>query len=157
MQIRKMRTEDVDRVMAIAASLKHAPHWPRDVYQKALGFSGSPERIALIAEEAESGIAGFAIAAFIPPQAELETIAVAAEFQRQGIARRLFLKLLAEFKDRQITEVMLEVRESNAAAREFYRSLGFAEIGRRPGYYAEPQEDALLLRWPVPSPPASGS
>ena len=144
--IRKMQIGDINRVTAIAAALRQAPHWTRDVYERALHRNGAPERIALIAEGAAWGIAGFAIAAVIPPEAELETIAVAAECHRQGIASRLFQELIAEFKERQITEVMLEVRESNAAARALYRSLGFVETGRRPHYYAEPQEDAMLLR-----------
>jgi ribosomal-protein-alanine N-acetyltransferase len=141
-----MQIGDIDDVMAIAEVLKQAPHWTRDVYEKALVSGGAPERITLIAEDSGSRIFGFVIAALIPPEAELETIVVAAECQRQGIASRLFQELMAEFKERQITEVMLEVRESNAAARALYRSLGFIETGRRPGYYAEPQEDALLLR-----------
>jgi ribosomal-protein-alanine N-acetyltransferase len=141
---------DIHRVMAIAASLKEAPRWTRDVYEKALALGGTPERIALVAEDAESKIAGFAVAAAIPPEAELETIAVSMESQGQGIASRLFQELMAELKERQITKVMLEVRESNDAALGLYRSLGFVQTGRRPVYYADPQEDALLLRRPVP-------
>ena len=82
----------------------------------------------------------------IPPEAELETIVVAAESQRRGIAGLLFQELIAELAERQIFEVTLEVRESNEVARAFYRSLGFVESGRRRAYYACPQEDALLLR-----------
>lgn len=40
--------------------------------------------------------------------------------------------------------VFLEVRESNMAARRLYEKLGFAETGRRRGYYANPPEDAVL-------------
>ena len=46
----------------------------------------------------------------------------------------------------QITDVLLEVRASNAAALAVYRALGFAATGRRPRYYADPPEDALLLQ-----------
>ena len=45
--------------------------------------------------------------------------------------------------------VMLEVRESNEAARALYGNSGFAEVGRRPKYYAMPEEDALLYRLDV--------
>jgi ribosomal-protein-alanine N-acetyltransferase len=45
-----------------------------------------------------------------------------------------------------VSEVILEVRASNAAAVGFYRALGFAENGRRARYYADPEEDALLMR-----------
>ena len=145
-QIRRMRAADIDHMAALAESLSQAPHWPRDAYEKALVSPATPERIPLVAIDAESKITGFAIAAVIPPEAELETIVVAAEFQRRGIAGLLFHELIAELAKRQIFEVMLEVRESNGVARSFYRSLGFVESGRRRAYYACPQEDALLLR-----------
>ena len=44
--------------------------------------------------------------------------------------------------------VLLEVRESNTAARQLYEKLGFVEIGGRPDYYRDPVEDALLLSIP---------
>jgi ribosomal-protein-alanine N-acetyltransferase len=145
-QIRRMRAGDIDRVAVLADSLKQAPRWTRDAYEKALVSNATPERIALVAVDAVSKIAGFAIAAVIPPEAELETIVVAAEFQRRGIAGLLFQELTAKLAGRQVFEVTLEVRESNEVARAFYRSLGFVESGRRRAYYACPQEDALLLR-----------
>jgi [ribosomal protein S18]-alanine N-acetyltransferase len=150
-QIRRMRAGDIDDVMALAESLKQAPHWPRDVYEKALVSGAAPERLALVALESESRIAGFVVAAVIPPEAELETIVVAVECQRRGIAGLLFQELVAGLSDRQILEVILEVRESNGPARAFYRSLGFVETGRRRAYYAAPREDALLLRRRVSS------
>jgi ribosomal-protein-alanine acetyltransferase len=145
MLIRRMLGKDIDRVMAIAASLKEAPHWTRDVYEKALASAAVPERIALIVEAGGEAV-GFAVASLIPPQAELETIAVIPELQRQGTASRLFRELMIELQERQITEVILEVRESNQTARALYHSLGFIETGRRRSYYADPQEDAVLLR-----------
>jgi [ribosomal protein S18]-alanine N-acetyltransferase len=150
-QIRRMRAGDIDDVMALAESLNHAPHWPRDVYEKALLSGATPERLALVALDSESRIAGFVVAAVIPPEAELETIVVAAESQRRGIAGLLFQELVAGLSDRPILEVMLEVRESNGPARAFYRSQGFVETGRRRAYYAAPREDALLLRRQVSS------
>jgi ribosomal-protein-alanine N-acetyltransferase len=39
----------------------------------------------------------------------------------------------------------LEVRPSNTAARALYESFGFQEVGRRPLYYADTEEDAILL------------
>ena len=76
----------------------------------------------------------------------LETIVVAAESQRRGIAGLLFQELMARLAERQILDLTLEVRESNGVARAFYRSLGFVETNRRRAYYACPQEDALVLR-----------
>jgi ribosomal protein S18 acetylase RimI-like enzyme len=44
-----------------------------------------------------------------------------------------------------VREVLLEVRASNQRARDFYRSLGWNETGIRPRYYADPEEDAVLM------------
>lgn len=145
---RRMRVEDIDRVVAIANGLKEAPHWPREKYADAVDPRARPERVALVAEVPGAEIVAFAVAVLIPPLAELETIAVTPPAQRQGIARRLFSEWLAELNKSQITEVILEVRESNRAARALYRTLGFVESGLRKGYYADPPEDALLFRRP---------
>ena len=79
------------------------------------------------------------------PQAELETIAVTGGGQRRGVARRLFAALAGELGAAGVKDVLLEVRASNAPALGFYRALGFQESGRRPRYYADPVEDAVLL------------
>ena len=140
-----MRIDDVPHVVAIANSLEEAPHWHPGTYLGALTSDAIPARILLVAEDAVDGIVGFVVTALIPPQAELESIAVAKFAQRRGIARRLFAELIAALKKSEILEVILEVRESNRSARALYASLGFVETGRRTGYYSEPKEDAILL------------
>jgi len=146
LQIRRMGPADSDQVMEIARSLKEAPHWMRAAYQEAIAPVRGPRRIALVAADGETGaLAGFLVAGLLPPQAELETIAVVAEGQRRGVGRRLFAAMVAELRREQVTEVILEVRARNQAALEFYRGLGFAETGRRPRYYVDPVEDAVLM------------
>jgi ribosomal-protein-alanine acetyltransferase len=95
---------------------------------------------------AGGGMVGFAIGRLVGPEAELETIGVACEAQRSGVAGRLFSALAEELRRMQVEELLLEVRASNRPALGFYRSRGFEETGRRPDYYAEPIEDALLMR-----------
>src|SRR5205814_8787330 len=94
----------------------------------------------------ESAVARFLVTVMVPPQAELETIAVSKQVRRQGIADRLLAEVLRNLKEHQITEVTLEVRESHYPAQAFYRSSGFAQTGRRSGYYSDPKEDAILLQ-----------
>ena len=145
-RIRPMTAADLDRLVEIAAALDHAPHWPRRVYEALLDPS-SAKSIALIAEDSETrAVVGFIVAGLIPPEAELESLAVSAGYQRRGVARRLYEAMADEFGRSQVREVLLEVRESNQAARAFYTSLGFVEEGRRPSYYADPVEDAVLMR-----------
>jgi len=140
-----MRPDDIGAATAIADALNQAPHWTPETYAYALDPAAVPTRIALVADSPNTSVAGFAVTVLIPPQAELETIAVAKDVQRQGIATQLLTELIAILKQREITEVMLEVRESNHTARSLYRSLGFVETGRRSGYYSDPKEDAILL------------
>lgn len=145
--IRRMTLADLDRVMEIAESLKDAPQWPRSAYLAALDPAAAPPRIALVVEGPEAGmVAGFAVASLLPQEAELEIIAVAPAAQRQGLAVRLFEALIAEFYTAYIKGIMLEVRATNQPALELYRRLGFEETGRRPRYYHDPVEDAILMR-----------
>jgi len=145
--IRHMTTADLDRVMEIAGSLKDAPQWPRSAYLAALEPEAAPRRIALVVEEPAAGmVAGFAVASLLPPEAELEIIAVAPTAQRQGVAARLFEALIVEFYTAYIKGIILEVRATNHPALELYRRLGFVETGRRPRYYHDPVEDAILMR-----------
>jgi ribosomal-protein-alanine N-acetyltransferase len=146
--VRRMMLADLDSVIEIAESLKEAPHWPRSAYQEAVNCGGAARRrIALVAENHGSKIVtGFVVASLLAPQAELESIAVVRAAQRHGLARRLFASLAAELARAEITEILLEVRPSNGSALGLYRRLGFAETGRRPRYYLDPAEDAVLMR-----------
>lgn len=146
-RIRPMTAKDIDHVVELASELDQAPHWDRRVYEAAVDRS-SPRRTAFIADDAETGtVAGFAIASLVPPEAELESIAVSPEHQRRAVARRLFEALADELERSGVREVLLEVRESNRPARALYISLGFIERGWRYGYYADPVEDAILMRF----------
>lgn len=151
--VRRMQAEDLDRVMAMAEATRHAPAWPREVYERALNTDAQPRRVALVAEEAHSGaLVGYTVASLMPtdaamaPEAELETIVSSPAHQRRGVARNLFSSLKSELQSLGAREVILEVREGNKAARHFYCFLGFAEEGRRAAYYADPAEDAILMR-----------
>ena len=149
-EIRPMGAADLDQVLAIADALPEAPHWPRSAYLKAIDPEATPRRVALIATGAgPDPILGFAVASLLVPQAELETIAVAEHYRRAGVGRQLLRNLIAELETADVDEVFLEVRSSNHSALAFYRSLGFCRTGIRSGYYANPVEDAILMRLPV--------
>ena len=144
--IRPMASADVERVVQIAAALEQAPHWPEAVYRRMLDGQSTPRRIALVAEVPGGDVSGFAIAVLTLPEAELESIAVAPGRQRQGQALALWDSLKAELAASGVTVVHLEVRAGNLPARSLYRRLGFAEVGTRSRYYADPVEDAALYR-----------
>jgi [ribosomal protein S18]-alanine N-acetyltransferase len=142
--IRAMVEGDLDRVVEIAAGLETAPQWGRAAYAAALDADGSPRRMALVAE-VDGGLAGFAVAAVVGTEAELESIAVEAAAQGRGIGRALMLELIHRLEGSGVGEIGLEVRGSNVAAIGLYSRVGFREVGRRRGYYREPVEDAVLM------------
>ena len=92
---------------------------------------------------------GFLIGRAVAGEAELLTVAVDPAARGQGIGTRLIAGFLAEARVKNAESVFLEVAADNLAARGLYAAAGFAEAGRRRGYYRTPQGqalDALLLR-----------
>jgi ribosomal-protein-alanine N-acetyltransferase len=145
--IRPMRSSDVERVLQIAAEVKNTPQWSRVAYLTAMNPLAQPRRLALVAvDRVDDSPIGFAVANVVPPVAELETIAVAEPYQRRGYAGALLEQLFAQLRQAGAVEVFLEVRMSNDAAIRVYRRAGLVEDGRRKGYYADPAEDATVMR-----------
>jgi [ribosomal protein S18]-alanine N-acetyltransferase len=142
-----MSAADLDRVLEIAESLTHAPRWTAAAYRAAMNPENKPQRIALAATASEDHTPiGFLVANLVPPEAELETVAVAVETQRRGIGRLLLQSLIETLKTEPIKTLILEVRASNQTALNFYQQNGLQQIARRPRYYANPEEDAILMR-----------
>ena len=85
------------------------------------------------------------VAWLLVDEAHIATIAAHPDFRRQGIAGRLLIHALEFMKNEGALTSVLEVRESNRAAQEMYRKFGFEESGRRPRYYRDNSEDAILM------------
>lgn len=145
LHIRRMEQADVLAIVGIEQSVRGAPHWPRSHYEDALVVGSPRPRIALVASGSSGDVTGFAIASLVAPDAELETFAVAEHSQRRGIGRRLLRSLVAELHNQGIAVLHLEVRASNLQAIRFYESENFKQIGVRRLYYADPEEDAILM------------
>jgi ribosomal-protein-alanine N-acetyltransferase len=73
------------------------------------------------------------------------TIATHPEFRRQGIGKTLLTHALKSAREEGVVRSFLEVRASNQAAIEMYKSFGFIEDGRRKEYYKDNHEDAILM------------
>ena len=125
----------------------NAAHWTEREYA-ALFAPDTPPRIALVAVD-ESGtkqVCGFVITRCALDAWEIENVVVGEQHRQLGIGTQLIQELLLRARTSGATSVLLEVRESNRAARRFYEKLGFSEQGRRKGYYQNPREDALMLQ-----------
>ena len=91
-------------------------------------------------------VAGYVGSQTVLDEADMMNLAVAPRHRRQGIARQLVEALGDALRAQGVQSLTLEVRASNEAAIQLYRSLGFTQVGRRPNYYTKPREDALILR-----------
>lgn len=142
-RIRKARKEDLEAVAEIERRSIPDP-WSRKGFAEALG---RPEVLFLVAEkEAERRkIAGYCVLYTAADEGEIPTIAVDAGSRRRGIAAKLLRAVFAGAKERGVKRIYLEARQSNAGALALYSSCGFVVDGKRPGFYSNPTEDAVLL------------
>jgi [ribosomal protein S18]-alanine N-acetyltransferase len=136
--IRSAALNDVPAILAIEEQAPSAAHWTREQYYQ-LVSSG----VVLAAEEAGE-LCGFVCAQAGAGEWEIENVVVAAGFLRRGIASELTRALIQRAKNEAASALLLEVRESNLAARGLYEKHGFREVGRRRAYYKDPVEDAIL-------------
>jgi ribosomal-protein-alanine N-acetyltransferase len=95
--------------------------------------------------EIERGIAGFLVARVVLNEAEILNLAVDPSRRRMGLAAALLDAVSMEFQRQRVVTIFLEVRKSNQPAISFYEKHGFALNGRRPAYYQNPTEDAVLM------------
>lgn len=82
-------------------------------------------------------------------ESDMMNVAVHPDHRRKGIAEALIENLSQGLKERGNVSLTLEVRASNDPAIALYHKLGFIQVGRRPNYYRNPNEDALILRKPL--------
>jgi ribosomal-protein-alanine acetyltransferase len=144
MNVRPAKPVDIPAMMRLVHHSATAAHWSREQYDQV--FGGDPaRRVALVIEEAV-GMQGFLVARQVAAEWEIENIAVAGAARRRGLGTRLLGQFLDQARSEGATAVFLEVRESNRAARSLYEKWAFTESGRRPRYYAQPEEDAVVYR-----------
>ena len=144
--LRDVRESDLDAVMAIETAVFGHDAWPREAMHRDILH---PATRYVVAEIPATGlVVGYAGLLCAPGSgdADIQTIAVAPEMRRRGIARSLMETLLAEAVDRKAHRVFLEVRADNPAAIDMYRDLGFVQTGVRKGYYQPDGVDALTMR-----------
>jgi ribosomal-protein-alanine N-acetyltransferase len=133
---------DIDAVVTLENESFTNP-WPRETLVWELTHS-DVTRVYVLRDEADGAIA-FCIVWVIFDELHINTLAVSPAHRRQGLATFLLREVMAEAAADGARRATLEVRASNTAALELYARLGFRVSARRPGYYVNPPEDALIL------------
>jgi [ribosomal protein S18]-alanine N-acetyltransferase len=141
--LRAMRLADLPAVLALEEELFAPDTWTAAMYRDELARTDT--RWYLVAEDDEA-VVGYGGLIAYPDEAHVATIGVTTTRQGEGIGARLLDALLAEADRRGSPVVLLEVRADNEVAQGLYRRRGFAEIGRRRGYYQPSGADAVMMK-----------
>lgn len=140
-EIRRMRTADLPRVMLIELSTFTMP-WSEATFRGLLRRKDSD----LLVADYDGDIAGYAVFWAVMDQGELGNVAVDEDHRGKGIGSELIRAVMECAHERGVREIFLEVRKSNVRAQDLYKTFGFSEVGRRKNYYLEPLEDALVMK-----------
>ena len=142
--LRTMTTADLEAVLGLENALFGEEAWSRQMLEGELAAQPR-SRYYLVADQ-DGVLAGYAGLLVAATQADVLTLAVAADRWGQGTGSALLEALLAEAARRGCAEVFLEVRTDNTRAQRLYRRYGFSQIGIRKGYYQPSGADALVMR-----------
>lgn len=141
--LRGATSADLPEVAALERACYGDP-WP------ASAFASLPHNaqvyFAVARNAARGQLSGYVVAWYVMDEGELANLAVAPGDRGRGVGRALLDAMLEDAASRGTSQVFLEVRESNVAARKLYTARDFELIGRRKRYYRSPTEDALILR-----------
>jgi [ribosomal protein S18]-alanine N-acetyltransferase len=139
-----MRLDDVSAVHEIERLSFRTP-WPAYAFEQELRAN----RLArYVVARAGDRVVGFAGVWLMVDDAHVTTFGVHPDWRRQGIGRQLMLNVAELSVAIGARRMTLEVRGSNEAAQALYHAFGFEIVGRRPRYYTDDGEDALVMTTP---------
>lgn len=138
--VRQMYREDLDAVAEIE-QLSFSIPWSRSMLEQ--GISNDLDHYLIIEKCGQP--AGYINFRFLAGEGEIERIAVHPRFRGQGLGRKLMEAMEEYGRSQGVTDITLEVRNSNKKAINLYESCGFVKEAVRKGYYREPVEDAIIM------------
>ena len=151
----------IDIRLATAGDAALLAAMSRDLVEVGLGWSWVPDRVArhirapesvVLVAQGASCVAGFAIMRFGDEEAHLDLLAVQPPFRRAGVGRRLSDWLEKSALVAGVSLIYLELRDGNDTALRFYKSLGYCQVKRVPGYYGGRETAICMARdlWSSP-------
>jgi len=140
--ISAMEGSDIDAVMEIERLSFRAP-WSRNVFLEELEREWA--RVDVVRDVASGDVVAFANYWLVADELHVLNIATHPQQRRSGHATRLLAHMVEISRVGACRLMTLEVRRSNAIAQRLYRRFAFRAVGVRPNYYAEDQEDAIVM------------
>jgi len=139
---RQMVPEDADAVAVVEEKCFATP-WSRESFWR--DASSSDAFYLLAIDEEANRVVGYVGCWILAYEGSITNVAIDPEYRRQGIGRKMLLKLIEIVKEKGVTALTLEVRVSNEPAIKLYEGLGFSSVGQRPKYYTNPVEAAEIM------------
>jgi ribosomal-protein-alanine N-acetyltransferase len=137
--IRPMKWWDLEEVLAIEQQVFGPTAWPPESYW---GELARADRHYVVA--GEGAVEGYAGLWMVPPDADVQTIAVAPSAQGRGLGAALLEHIAGVARGRGCRRLHLEVRADNTVAIALYKKAGFEVVRRRERYYPD-FSDALVM------------
>lgn len=131
----------IDQMAEIEIECFSVP-WSREALEEELD---NPYAHYVVCTDEVGNVLGYIGSRIVLDSADITNVAVRPVYRRRGIARQLVSRMLEQMAAKDVTGVLLEVRESNLPAQNCYAQAGFTVVGRRKNYYELPKEDALLM------------
>jgi ribosomal-protein-alanine N-acetyltransferase len=141
MRIEPMKRRHVRSVVAIEDRIFTRP-WSAALYYSELA---QPSTRRYFVAVADGEVIGYIGCMLVVGEGHITTVGVAPEWHRRSIGTRLMLHLVRDVRAQGATALTLEVRVTNTGAQELYRRFGFAPAGIRKNYYADVNEDAIVM------------
>jgi [ribosomal protein S18]-alanine N-acetyltransferase len=143
LEIKSLTAEDLSSVLELDQAC-FGGLWTLDAYQRELESPNS-DLLGLFSPFSPVELLGMGCFWSILEEAHITILAVHPQSQGQGLGQALLYSLLVRACDRGLERATLEVRASNLVAISLYQKFGFKTAGRRPRYYRDNGEDALIL------------
>lgn len=137
---RKIEESDIEQIASLEQQI-FTDAWT----SQGIGETYCQKQAFITVSEEEGRINGYCIIYYVLDEGEIARIAVDSNFRKQGIGHRLLDYTSSVCREKGVTRLLLDVRESNQGARAFYKNCGFAEDGIRKNFYENPTEHAVLM------------
>ena len=140
LEIREFNINDIEELYEVELTSFTDP-WSKESFKDELNNEIAHYLVGSINNKVVAYIGAW----FILDEAHITNVAVKSDFRRQKIAKQLITAFIVLAKKHQITSITLEVRASNFPAQSLYQQFGFEKQGLRKRYYADNNEDAIIM------------
>lgn len=122
--------------------LSFSTPWTENMFSLSLRDTSNQSCFVALFDQA---VVGYIILLHCFEDGELLNVATLPEMRKMGIAKKLMDKMISLMKEKNVTRILLEVRESNVPAKTLYEKYGFSPIAVRKNYYTKPLENAIVM------------